>query len=308
MILKKKVNFLKVIGKYKNGNYNVTIFEDGTKIRENDLDNLTPEFAESCDVSITERCDGGCPMCYLGCNENGKHADLLSQNWIRTLHPYTELAINGNDLSHPQLDEFLCMLKEQRVIANITVNQKHFMLHYDRLRNLSDEGLVHGVGVSLVDAYDEDFVALVRSFPNAVIHTIAGILTTKDLEVLADKELKMLILGYKTKGRGMKYAAKNAESISENLAALRKLLPIYFDRFSVISFDNLAIEQLFVWEYFQEKEKWDEFYMGDDGQYTFYIDAVNGVFARDSMSLNTYPILDNVDDMFNVIRSEKYEK
>lgn len=39
--------------KYKNGNYWVSInLENGTKIRENDLDNLTPAFAENCDISI----------------------------------------------------------------------------------------------------------------------------------------------------------------------------------------------------------------------------------------------------------------
>lgn len=36
-----------------NGNYQVMIFDDGTKIRKNDLDSLTPAFAESYDVTIT---------------------------------------------------------------------------------------------------------------------------------------------------------------------------------------------------------------------------------------------------------------
>lgn len=53
----------KLIGRYRNGNYTVTIFDDGTKIRDNDLDNLTPDFAENCDVTITTRCDGGCSFC-----------------------------------------------------------------------------------------------------------------------------------------------------------------------------------------------------------------------------------------------------
>ena len=55
---------MKLLAKYKNGNYTVRLFDDGTKIRVNDLDNLTPDFAESMDVTITEKCNGGCKYCF----------------------------------------------------------------------------------------------------------------------------------------------------------------------------------------------------------------------------------------------------
>lgn len=47
-----------IIANYDNGNYRVTLFNDGTKIRYNQLDNLTPAFAESMDINITNKCDG----------------------------------------------------------------------------------------------------------------------------------------------------------------------------------------------------------------------------------------------------------
>ena len=56
---------MKLIAKYQNGNYNVKLYDDGTKIRYNNLDNLTPSFAESNDVTITECCDGGCEYCFF---------------------------------------------------------------------------------------------------------------------------------------------------------------------------------------------------------------------------------------------------
>ena len=52
------------IAHYKNGNYFVDLYDDGTKIRYNDLDNLTPEFVESMDCKITNQCPFGCPMCF----------------------------------------------------------------------------------------------------------------------------------------------------------------------------------------------------------------------------------------------------
>ena len=76
-------------------------------------------------------------------------------------------------------------------------------------------------------------------------------------------------------------------------------------KFQVVSFDNLAIEQLDV-KRLLTQEEWDEFYMGDDGSTTYYVDMVERKFARSSTAhMNKrYDLLDSVDDMFNVIRME----
>ena len=111
---------MKILGKYRNGNYIVTIGDDGTKIRETEYDEFIPAFAENCDCKITDKCDGGCQWCYEGCTPSGKHGDILNPKFLDSLHPFTELAINGNDLTHPDLIPFLQKLKEKKVIANIT--------------------------------------------------------------------------------------------------------------------------------------------------------------------------------------------
>ena len=185
-----------ILGSYINGNYTVTIYTDGTKIRENDLDNLTPSFAENCDVKITDKCDGGCEYCYEGCTSTGKHANLFNYEFIKALHPYTELALNGNDMSHPQLVYFIKLLKEQKVIPNITVNQKHFIKYYNYLKALVDSKLIYGVGVSLIDSSDTDFIKKIKTFPNLVIHTICGITNLTDYDNLINNNIKTLVLGY----------------------------------------------------------------------------------------------------------------
>lgn len=49
---------------YKNGNYNVHIdLDNGTKIRENNLDFFKPDYPESMDIKITNQCDRGCAFC-----------------------------------------------------------------------------------------------------------------------------------------------------------------------------------------------------------------------------------------------------
>ncbi len=297
----------KILGRYKNGNYFVEIWDDGTKIRIQPDDNadFIPAFAENCDVKITDSCNGGCPFCYEGCTPEGRHGRLNLKLWD-SLHPFTELAINGNDLSHPQLEQFLRKMKEKQVIVNMTVNQKHFQQHYGKLCWFSDNGLIHGIGISLVEpnSYFTDMIS--ETFPNAVIHTIAGITTPEQYQAMYDQNLKVLILGYKTRGRGQQYFSHNVASVLENQLWLQENLKELPNRFNVISFDNLALEQLHVKESgVLTDDEWNEFYMGDDGNYTFYIDLVKGEFAKNSVSDERYPLLDNIDDMFKRIQNEK---
>ena len=294
---------LKLLGVYKNGNYTVKVLSDGTKIRETLEDEFIPSFAENCDCKITDKCDGGCPFCYEGCTPNGKHGNILNYKFLDTLHPYTELAINGNDMSHPDLIPFLMKLREKKVIANLTVNQIHFERHQNLIRKLVDDKLIYGLGISLKEP-TEEFISLVKTYPNAVIHVINGILSASDAMMLADNNLKMLILGYKQLRRGEDWYDIEHESIIAKQNWLKKNLEKMLNHFKVISFDNLAITQLDVKRLMSE-EQWEEFYMGDDGNYTFYIDMVEGTFGKNSLATERYPIMDSIDSMFQKILNNK---
>lgn len=304
--------FSSVIGRYNNGNYKVVILEDGTKIRiqEDNNADFIPSFSESMDITITQKCDSKCPYCYAECTPQGEHADLFKYNFINSIHPYTEVALNGNDLSHPQLIDFLKFLKEKKVIANITVNQKHFMQYPDTLKSLQRQDLIHGIGISYVMPENFFDVAL-SEFKNVVIHTIAGLLKEEDIDYLSALNRPILILGYKYKGRGKSYLQedKNFKEIPNQIKWLENNLDMVFEKFPVVTFDNLAIDQLKVKDKLT-KEQWEQYYMGDEGSSTFYIDMVHETFARSSMDTEEFPIEigtshDNVDWMFNFIR-DKY--
>ena len=296
---------MNLIGFYKNGNFTTKIFSDGTKVRETEDNEFIPAFAENMDIKITNCCDMGCKFCHEGSTLDGKHGDILNAKCIETLHSYQEVALGGGDVtSHPDLIPFLHKLKERKVIANITVNQKHFEEKQELIKYLVDEKLVYGIGVSLVNPTDS-FISLIKKYPNAVIHVINGVLTQKDVEKLADNNLKMLILGYKHLRRGNDYFSTNSLFIQMNQDWLTKNLPDIINKFNTVSFDNLAIEQLDV-QRLLSKEEWDEFYMGDDGTMTYYIDMVEQKFAKSSTAPfeERYDLLDSVDEMFEKIVKE----
>lgn len=297
---------MNLLGVYKNGNFTTKIFSDGTKIRETEDDEFIPDFAENMDIKIITYFDMGCKFCHEGSTKNGKHGDILNQKFIETLHPYQEVALGGGDAtSHPDLIPFLHKLKDRKVIVNMTVNQRHFEQKQELIKKLVDEKLIYGLGVSLVNPTDE-FISLIQQYPNAVIHVINGILKPSDVEILSDKNLKMLILGYKQLRRGGDYLYKEFESITTKQMCLKENLENIIEHFKVVSFDNLAIDQLEV-QRLMSQEEWDEFYMGDDGSMTYYIDMVEQKFARSSTANfdKRYDLMDSVDEMFKKIVSEQ---
>ena len=297
---------MNLLGIYKNGNFTTKLFSDGTKVRETEDDKFIPDFAENMDIKISNYCDMGCNFCHEGSTKNGKHGDILNQKFIETLHPYQEVALGGGDAtSHPDLVSFLHKLKDRKVIVNMTVNQRHFEQKQELIKKLVDEKLIYGLGVSLVNPTDE-FISLIQQYPNAVIHVINGILKPSDVEILSDKNLKMLILGYKQLRRGGDWYSEDHENITVKQMWLKKNLENIIEHFKVVSFDNLAIEQLEV-QRLMSLEEWDEFYMGDDSEFTYFIDMVEKEFSKNSTApLNErYDLLESVDDMFEKIRLRK---
>lgn len=246
----------------------------------------------------------GCQFCHEKATVEGEHADL-NNPIIDTFLPYTEVAIGGgNPLAHPDLEKFLVHLKELKCIPNLTVNQVHFLKEFDRLKELRDKELIYGLGVSVFNP-DEDLAKKLLEFPNAVVHIIAGITTMPILKKMSKLGIKkILILGYKIFGRGKDFYK---DEIGLNIKDIRTHLEDVMNMFEVVSFDNLAINQLDV-KFTLGEEKWKKFYMGDDGCYTMYLDLVNKKYAQSSTSEERFDFLPTINDMFLDIRNKKMER
>ena len=297
---------MKKIATYKNGNTYTALYEDGTKEHFTIDDDFRFNFSESCDIQISQCCDNGCEWCYYGCSPTGKHGKLTGWKFFETMHPYTEIAINLQYPIPDELTEFLNIMKNKNIIVNITINQNHFMNPFIQsfIKQLIDMDLIKGIGISLTNPKQEKFIEIVKQYPNTVIHVIAGITPLKDIEYLMGHNLKLLILGYKAVGRGARYLTDYYSYVCGDIERLEDNLDDILNSFKVVSFDNLAIEQLHIKDRLSDKE-WEIFYGGDDGTVTFFIDLVKGVFARSSLSQIVYTIGDKtIDEMFEVIKEE----
>ena len=250
-------------------------------------------------MKITNRCDMGCLYCHEGSTRHGFHGNVLNEELINSFHPYTEIAVGGgNPLCHPNLHEFLEALKCRNVLASMTVNQTHFMEDCG-IADLVRNNLIRGLGVSLTNVTDE-FIEMVKQYPNAVIHIINGITTMDDMRRLCGKGLKVLILGYKELRRGKDY---HSPEIEKNKMTFYNNIKEIIAGFKVTSFDNLAIEQLNLRRLFTD-EKWNEFYMGNDGDFTMYVDLVKQEFASSSTSKHRMRMTNDINEMFGLVRGE----
>lgn len=298
---------MKLLNEYRDGNVYVEIFEDGTRIIDiPDGEEPNLEFPLSMDFKVTNWCDQMCPMCHEKSNPKGEHGDIMNLKFIDKLHPGTEIALGGGKVtSHPQLKEFLQKLKKQGVLPSITVHQNEFIDKATFINELIEEDLIYGLGVSFLSKYDILWKAVAEN-DNAVIHLIAGIHGKDVFDYLSQFNCKILILGYKNWGRGAELLknTKMNKDIEDKIDWLKENLSKYLSKFKVVSFDNLALEQLDVKSHLT-KEEWNEFYQGNDGTMTMYVDGVKQEFAKTSISPNRYPLMNTIEEMFEVIKKEK---
>jgi hypothetical protein len=284
---------------------------DGTMITtvlENEP--FVAEFPLNCDMEISKKCTNGCKFCYAGCTPDGKHADIKKfiedkNSFLYSLHEGTELALNGNEPLHPDLELLLKFCKERGIIANLTVHEGTLLYHKSTLLNWLKEKLINGIGIS-PSSYSNEMIEFCRDVPTAVIHTIAGITSSEQYNKLKNKDLKILILGYKNFGRGVLFKETWNDSIKKNIEWLKDNVKEFPNNFKVVSFDNLAITQLDPKNWLTD-EQWQTFYRGDDGSHTMFIDLVNETYAMNSMQEreNHKPLTNEIRDMLKDVQNSK---
>jgi len=256
----------------QNGGYRFTIASDGTKTRYRTSD-APPTHPEQMDLKITDWCDANCAWCHEGSTVKGQHGNLdAALKVLQGCLPGTEIAIGGGDpLSHPDLPWFLRQLRALDLIPNVTVNGRHLERAKSVLEQMIGEGCLFGVGVSL-HKHMPDW-----DYEHCVVHVIAGV---NNPVTLLDHQTprKVLLLGYKDHGRGTAYRTPATQA---NIQAWKRWLPV-LARKHHLSFDTLAVKQLHAERLLGDKDLYDTRYMGDEGRFSLYLDAVTQTYCTSS--------------------------
>lgn len=275
---------------YENGNCHVGLdLTDGTKVRTCEGD-PRPEFPDSIDLKITERCDLGCPFCHEASTPDGSHASPSDIRHIASGLPVgAEIAVGGgNPLAYPSLEAVLQDFRSVGLVANLTAHLTHAMRSVDDIAHFRALHLVWGLGLSGVGAgvwlIQQSQPTLIDN--NTVLHYVAGVDSCNAVRNLREDH-KVLILGYKMRGRG---AAAYTDATARNIGAWRYFMRAILRKPNLlVSFDNLAIVQLEV-ESLVSPDVWNRHYMGDDGEFTMFVDAVQMEYAASSLDEKRLPL------------------
>ena len=280
---------------YVNGNYQVKIKKDGTKIRTCFEGHFKAKRPETIDVNLSNYCENNCDYCYLAATKEGETADVKKDKFFETIPPFTELAVNFFNKKELLLKN-LEIFKKRKFLTNLTIHYSDFIKNKEWLLELQKKQLVFGIGVSVTSKIElKEF----DNFENLVFHTIAGITPIDALKELKGK--KVLILGYKTKGRALGKELPNFKELKEELN--RTFLKEWFE---VLTFDNLAIEQLNLKEKIP-KEIWEKYYLGEEGNASFYYDAVLKKAFKSSLEpLEKELVGNNAMFIFNELKKERW--
>lgn len=273
-----------VLAQYKNGNANVTITSDGTREIEY-TDVLKLEYPLNIDIRVSTRCSFGlnpktgkafCSFCHESATTDGSECDYEELKVkLSDLPAGIELAIGGNIIT-PGLMDFCEWATNNGFIVNLTVNQGHVATYQHQLDHLIDNGFIKGLGISYRRSLEKDNVPeRFKRYEHTVLHVIAGIDDINDILNYTSYR-KVLCLGEKDFGFNSGKVDLSKREHKEWYWWIHKL----FSVFEVVSFDNLALQQLNIKRFFTD-DNWDVF---NQNEHSFYIDAVTKILAPNSRS------------------------
>lgn len=288
--------------KYSNGNAVVQIDEDGTRTIEYENE-LKLEYPLNIDIRVQTICPLGynpntgkaiCDFCHESATTDGTECDYDALlNKLSDLPQGIELAI-GCNIFTDGLYKFLKDCYNRGYICNLTVNQLSLKKSEILLINAVNNCYVRGVGISYRNITDFIIPEYFKQYENTVIHVIAGIDDIDEVMKLDVK--KILVLGEKDFGFNKGKVDLTSHSHRKWFMYVRKL----FDIFEVVSFDNLALEQLKIKRFLPDAE-YERFYQGE---HSFYINAVSQTYSRSSRSAETIPWDIPIKEYFKTIESQ----
>lgn len=287
---------------YSNGNASVTIGADGSRTVETPDNTLLLKYPLNVDVRLSRRCAYGrnpvngksvCGFCHESATTDGKDASFSDIEWmlhnLKELPAGAEVAVGINQFSN-EVIYFLQKCYKNGWIVNATVNQGFLKRDLEDISLSIAEGVINGLGISY-RKHAPDIPWDLVEYENTVVHVISGIDSIGDVKSLAEKGVKkILVLGEKDFG----FNKGKVSLVSYSHVQWYRQLHELFKLFEVISFDNLALEQLNIKRFVKN---WEQMYQHE---YSFYVNAVDRTFAPSSRSDDVVPMMP-VADYFKIL-------
>jgi len=260
---------------------------DKIRFRFDDEPITYASLPELVDIKITDYCDRECSYCYTDSTCNGKHAKL--KNIKRIIDALAKLEVpeivlgGGEPTKHPGIREILKYIRRAGIVPNFTTrnldwfNEKNVKLFkkccgkvafsaddhewtLQRIRSLID---IHGLRCTAIQVVDK---------VNNLVK-VARYMRRYELS-------NLMCLGFKECGRGKEYIAKYGVEHKVSFADVRKSSQTRWGY-------GVSVDTKYIVDHYDEIEAEGIsplLYTQYEGQFSMFIDAVNGTMAESSYS------------------------
>lgn len=281
----------------------------GQKFRWSRTPYTKSRIPELVDLKITDHCGWGCKFCYQGSTKDGGHAPI--KRLIETLDSLAaagvfEVAIGGGEpVDHPDFDMLIQASKKRNITFNFTTYGVEWAADRENpiLRAMRDSYWRGGIGVSVHSLKDVDKADRLDNYlqaagiygRNVMAQTVIGATPMKATQAILDRCIEsdrpLLLLGYKTTGRGQSFTQREAKReqvksiIEQAKAHLNKPLPIgdygyVEERNFTLSVDTAFLD---MWgDVLDEVGIPHVLRTSPEGKFSMYIDGVTNMAAPSS--------------------------
>lgn len=249
---------------------------------------------ELVDVKITDQCSYGCAFCYQGSTPEGKHADLDTVKAVIDALAEVgtlEIAIGGGEpTEHPHFADILRYANQRGVTPNFTTFTDAWLGTdvEEAVREVSrSRGL--GIGVSVAGPKDLNKMDRIRTALYAhgycqaqvMAQTVVGVASAATTTGLMDMALReghsVLLLGYKTTGRGNVYARKSVSDadVEEMIRHFLTTQPEEWSKDTMMR--SVSVDTAFLDQYGNVLDALGiekELRTSPEGAFSMYVDAV----------------------------------
>lgn len=280
----------------KNGNYWVVFTKQNIctdkkitgRFRFSSNKELLPLYPELIDLKLTNKCSHACPFCFMDSKNNVVEKDNLPfiSNLVKSLPLITEFSIGGgNILLYPKLEEVFSILKEGNHIINVTINEKdcETILNDENFKRIFSE-YVDGIGISVIGTNNIESIVSFKEYYNnkyITLHVIPELIGVKKICEIKNNLLTrgycipFLFLGYKENGRG---------KLCQHKKLTKDELKEMFDDLGYVSIDTTFANTYY--DYLKDNFYIEKSITINEGEFSMYADAVEGVFYKSSYHLD----------------------
>lgn len=257
----------------------------------------TPELV---DLKITDYCAWGCKFCYQGSTTEGAHADWDSlERTVRALAAagVFEIAVGGGEpVEHPRFGDLLALASSHKITLNFTTYGIDWATpDHPVVKAMRHSRWKGGIGVSVHSLKDIDKVQALsqrlrqcRIYAQVMAQTVVGATPAKATSAIVERCIEtdhpVLLLGYKTTGRGGAFSQRKVSGADITALLRRANAAATTNRDGDKAF-TLSVDTAFVDAYGPELDAAGVpvvLRSSPEGKFSMYIDGVAGTAAPSS--------------------------